>query len=49
MNKKQYIQPESEMIRISAESGILQASLIVFDLFDGVEAENYDDVILGVW
>jgi hypothetical protein len=49
MKKMQYIQPKAESVTISAENAILQASLLVFELTDGVAAENYDDVILGTW
>lgn len=49
MKKMQYIQPKAETVKISTDNAILQASLLVLDITDGVAAENYDDVVLGAW
>lgn len=49
MKKMQYIQPKAETVKISTDNAILQASILVFELTDGVAAEDYNDVILGAW
>lgn len=49
MKKNMYIQPEAKIVNVSTDSTILQASILVFELTDGVAAEDYNDVILGTW
>ena len=49
MKKNMYIQPEAKIVNVSTDNAILQASILVFELTDGVVAEDYNDVILGTW
>ena len=49
MKKIQYIKPEAVSVTLSPENEILQASLLIFALDDGVAAESYNDIILGAW